>query len=81
MAGFNDTITGPTTNLSCSICSDEYSLSHLDRNIAVGFENFEQSAIKSINFGYNNNLDGYSFKENETSLAKIYELLKRWGIK
>lgn len=76
---FYNVITAPHTNLSCSISKAGDLSSHLDRKIAIGFSTVPVDAIKTINEGYNNALDRFSFEENSVALPEVLEHIARGG--
>lgn len=68
---FCDVITAPHTNLSCSISKIGALHPHLDRKIAIGITSPPLSAIKTINVGYNNELDRFSFERNSAAIPDV----------
>ena len=76
---FKDVITKPHTNLSCSIAKIGALHPHLHRKIAIGFSLVPINAIKTINRGYNNTLDRFSFEQNSVSIPEVLEHLEKGG--
>lgn len=76
---FQNVITAPQTNLSCSIARVGALHPHLDRKIAIGFSRAPISAIKTINRGYNGELDRFSFERNSVSLPEVLEHIDKGG--
>ncbi len=79
-SSFHSVITAPHTNLSCSICKTGTFNSHLNRKIAIGFSVVPLDSIKTINKGYNNSLDCFSFKENSVAIPEVLEHIQNGGI-
>lgn len=78
-SSFYNVITAPHTNLSCSIGKVGSLNPHLDRKIAIGFSLFPINAIKTINKGYNNALDSFSFEQNSVPLPEVLEHIEDGG--
>ena len=76
---FNYVVTAPHTNLSCSISKIGALHSHLNRKIAIGFSHVPINAIKSINRGYNNALDRFSFERNSVAIPEVLEHIESGG--
>lgn len=76
---FKDVITKPHTNLSCSIAKIGALHPHLHRKIAIGFSLVPTNAIKTINRGYNNALDRFSFEQNSVSIPEVLEHIEKGG--
>lgn len=76
---FHNVITAPHTNLSCSIAKIGALHPHLDRKIAIGFSIVPINAIKTINKGYNNALDRFSFERNSVAIPEVLEHIKKGG--
>ncbi len=72
-------ITKPFTNLSCSIGKPGNINSHLNRKIALGISIVPINAIKTINTGYNNELDRFSFEKNSVALPEVLNYIKKGG--
>jgi len=72
-------ITSLHTNLSCSIGKKGSLFPHLNRKIAIGFSQIPITAIKTINTGYNNSLDRFSFEENSVPLPEVLEYIEKGG--
>lgn len=72
-------ITAPQTNLSCSIARVGALHPHLDRKIAIGLSRVPISAIKTINKGYNGELDRFSFERNSVSFPEVLEHIDKGG--
>lgn len=72
-------ITSPQTNLSCSIARVGALHPHLDRKIAIGLSRVPISAIKTINKGYNGELDRFSFERNSVSFPEVLEHIDKGG--
>jgi len=72
-------ITKPHTNLSCSLMKPGAVNPHLDRKIAIGFSEVPISAIKTINLGYNNRLDRFSFSDNSAPISYVIDHIERGG--
>jgi len=78
-SSFHDVITKPHTKLSCSIAKIGHLHPHLNRKIAIGFSPVPINAIKTINRGYNNALDRFSFQQNSTSIPEVLEHIEKGG--
>ena len=78
-SAFHDVITKPHTNLSCSIAKIGHLHPHLDRKIAIGFSQVPINAIKTINRGYNNALDRFSFQQNSTPIPEVLKHIEKGG--
>lgn len=76
---FCDVITALHTNLSCSIGKIGALHPHLERKIAIGFSGVPIEAIKTINSGYNNELDRFSFEKNSTAIPDVLEYIENGG--
>ena len=69
-------ITMPHTCLSCSIAKPGSVYPHLDRKIAIGFTSVPIEAIRTINRGYNNELDRFSFENNSVPISEVMGFLQ-----
>ena len=76
---FYDVITAPHTNLSCSVSKIGALHPHLNRKIAIGIINPPLSAIKTINVGYNNELDRFSFEKNSAPIPDVLKHIDEGG--
>lgn len=74
---FHNIITKPHTKLSCSICTTDAMHPHLNRKLGIGISSVPINAIKTINLGYNNELDVFSFVNNSVPLPELLEYIKK----
>ena len=75
----NKVITKKYTELSTSIAKVGGLKPHLDRKIAMGFSKVPIDAIKTINKGYNNALDRFSFEKNSIDFPKVIKFIEKGG--
>ena len=78
-SSFNHVVTAPHTNLSCSISKIGALHPHLARKIAIVFSAVPINAIKTINIGYNNALDRFSFEKNSAAIPEVLEHIENGG--